>query len=429
MSVISHTTAAPLGDSSLPTPRRSPLSICPPSPLPSFFGTCWLLVLIAAADKSILFDEEALHYLALSAESHLRTLLTSTLSAQIHRTTSTHTRPAPIRNGKPMWSHTATSDPLALMQAMNAQLKAGEQAFRQDRMHRIQKEKDVAARTISLPIGAGSDGSAPSIPGTPGPSGGFAPGPSSGSTTSAMAPSTPGPVFGATPKPKKSTAKKKEHSTEAQHKMSNQTAMRQAFGTKKQYSWMQTMPSQPSPLGNKGGKKRKHALANVDTGAGSGGGGDGDGDGDDGEEGVKREQDPSGQGMPATPGSGAATPNRDGLGRSRANTPAPGGSGSGPMGKRIKLTEPTRRQVVVSVSAGVEKTVSDDRAITIKDALFVLDRDRAGRGMGWGEAEHDDLIRRAWTLGEGVVTAAAMAAATRAEAAAAAAKRAIESKP
>lgn len=326
-----------------------------------------------------------------------------------------------------MWSHTATSDPLALMQAMNAQLKAGEQAFRQDRMHRIQKEKDVAARTISLPAATGSDGlslPAPGTPGTPGTPGGavgaFAPGPSA-TFAGGAAPSTPGPVFGGvTPKPKKSTAKKKEHSTEAQHKMSNQTAMRQAFGTKKQYSWMQTMPSQPSPLGNKGGKKRKHALATVENG---------DGDGDehaayDGlSGGVKRENEPPRSGQATregTPVSGGGTPNKDGLGRSRAGTPSAG------LGKRIKLTEPTRRQVVVGISGGVEKTISDDRAITIKDALFVLDRDRVGRGMGWGEAEHDDLVRRAWTLGEGVVTAAAVAAEAKAKAAAAeaAAKRA-----
>jgi len=365
--------------------------------LPCPFCSCPSLPLTAAADRSIQFDEEALHYLALSAESHLRSLLTSTLSAQVHRTTSTHTRPAPVRNGKPMWSHTATSDPLALMQAMNAQLKASEQAFRQDRMHRIQKEKDVAARTVSIPTSDSIALPAPGTPGTPGP-GAFAP-------PSTAAPSTPaGPVFGGvTPKPKKSTAKKKEHSTEAQHKMSNQTAMRQAFGTKKQYSWMQTMPSQPSPLGNKGGKKRKAAPA-ADTGEGDGGNDKGDGD-------VKREPETSGQATrEGTPGSGGATPNRDGLaGRSRAGTPA--------AGKRIKLTEPTRRQVVVAINNGVEKTVSDDRAITLKDALFVLDRDRVGRGMGWGEAEHDDLIRRAWTLGEGAVTAATVAAAAAAAAA------------
>jgi hypothetical protein len=64
--------------------------------------------------------------------------------------------------------------------------------------------------------------------------------------------------------------------------------------------------------------------------------------------------------------------------------------------KRPKLSAPTRRDVVVSRDEkGEEKKVSDDRAVTLVDLLFALEKDGAGRGMG----KTDDLVRKAWVLG------------------------------
>lgn len=39
--------------------------------------------------------------------------------------------------------------------------------------------------------------------------------------------------------------------------------------------------------------------------------------------------------------------------------------------------------------------MSDDRAVTLVDLLFALEKDGAGRGIG----KTDDLVRKAWVLG------------------------------
>ena len=369
-------------------------------PMPSDSHRMPRTALIPGRDHGVTFDQEAITYLALASESRLHSLLEQTVSAQIHRTTSSHARPAPLsKNGRAMWSHEALNDPSAVLAALSRANKDAEQAFRASRMDRIARETELqrarqareraeraeegvseSGDTLDGPapgLGPSNAASSTSAPGGSGGggSGGF------GSTDSGAGPSTPAkaspstpaastPTFGGVSTPK-STAKKpkkaKDVSAEVAHKMSNATAIRNAgvFG-RKNYSWL-TNASQPAVSSPLAGKKRK-----VD--------GDGDGDGDAG--GIGGD------------GGGAGGDNDTG-GGPRQGT----GGGGGALRvkrKRPKLSEPSRREVVVSRDASGEKKITDDRAVTLADVLFVLEKDGVGRGMGASDA----LVRRLWGMGQ-----------------------------
>lgn len=188
------------------------------------------------------------------------------------------------------------------------------------------------------------------------------------------------PVFGAvSEKKKKGSGKKKEVSADVAHKMSNMTALRQAGISTKQYSWM-NMPNVSSPLAGKaaGGKKRKSVKGEPDDqGANAA-------DGSSAGTGLSRTGSASG-----TNGTNGA---EDGTGGDNSVTAVPASR----KRKRIRLTEPTRREIVVARENGVERRLPDERVLSIADVLFVLEKDGVGRGMGTG----DDVVRRVWSLGE-----------------------------
>lgn len=311
-----------------------------------------------------MIPEDVLTYLSTATETYLRTLIRSSLSASVHRTCTSHTRQPPFAypsdqpspsgepsqkgfkrtklsyddskpDGKPLWSHTITSDPSAVIAALSKANKQAEQAFRAQRMDRIAREQDERAHMpVSMPgydqaaagatTGGGINGPAPGAfgggdkdaseihrdgspapPGTPGPaglvttSGGTSdtgpspatpapatPGPS---TSAAPTPSNAAPVFGATPLPSsKKTGKKYQAkssmSSETQLRMSNATAARAAGLSAKKYSWMSSAPSLSSPLA---GKKGKKAASKSKLGAGK------DKDGEQGDEDAEGEAEDS----------------------------------------------------------------------------------------------------------------------------------------
>lgn len=345
-------------------------------------------ILTPARERGIQFDEESLQYLAQAAEHRLRHLFHSTLSAQTHRTTSSHARPAPLRGDKPLWSHTATSDPTAVLALLNKQNKEAEQAFRANRMDRLARQTQLAKEKAiedSLPDNGMAGPSTPmksdggASPGSGGSGGG---GGGGGGGT---------PVFGAVgEKKKKGSGKKKEVSADVAHKMSNMTALRQAGISTKQYSWM-NMPNVSSPLAGKPGAKKRKGVKNEPEEGGASGGGQGGIAGDS----------PTGQTGGGPSGSSA---NGDSGERSRGASAGAAGSGTTELAtsthtrkrKRIKLTEPTRREIVVARENGLERRLPDERVLSIADVLFVLEKDGVGRGMGNG----DDVVRRVWSLGE-----------------------------
>lgn len=333
-------------------------------------------MLMVARDNRVEFDEEALSFLALAAESRLRSLLSQALSAQTHRTTSSHARLPPFtsksktKTPRPMWEHHPVSDTNAVLEALSRQNKEAEQAFRANRMDRIAREteiqraKDAVAKReeIEVDVPTPISGDMAVVDGVAGPSTPARPTSASGSTPGGSGGGTP--VFGALSE-KKSTYKKSSKkaatavTADVQHKMANATALRAIGGLgKKSYSWLSS-PSVSSPLA---GKKRKNTK-NGDA---------------EGKEGTDDEGNTSGAERPLPKSS---------MGPSE---------GERKKRKRPKLSQPTRREVVVDKDAnGVERKMTDDRVMTMQDVLFVLEKDEMGRAMGSG----NHIVRKAYALG------------------------------
>jgi len=166
------------------------------------------------------------------------------------------------------------------------------------------------------------------------------------------------------------------------HKMSNATAMmRVGLFSKKQYSWLNT-PSVSSPLA---GKKRKKGKRN---------------EGEDGESGGE------GSTVPAPSSADYGEEVKPELGVIETDAAPPQKKSKSEKGSKKKavldpsaiIPPPTRRSVLVDPGrGGLEKRVSDERAVTVMDVLFALDRE--GRGMGTS----DEVLMRARALGLGIV--------------------------
>jgi hypothetical protein len=356
-----------------------------------FIQTIWArLTLNAAREHNLVFDEDAYLYLALAAETRIRTLLTSSVSAQLHRTTTSHFHiPPASSSGKPMWSHRIIDDPNAVMDALARQNKEAEQTFRASRMDRIARETEIQrARDRAEKISAAAVG-ASAAPG--GVEDGDLAMPSSGPSTPRDKPTASGgdatPTFGGVKEKApgssgKKTGKKagRDLSAEVAHKMSNATAMRSAGFKQGKYSWLTSVPSISSPLA---GKKKKGK-----TGAGDGGvkGETADGTAEGGEA--------DAPGSPSAMKSGVGSREK-GKSKLRESTTTTIGEElrRTPRRARPNISVPTRRTVLVELSGkvtGEERRVPDDKALTMVDVLFALERDGLGKGMGTA----DEIVRK-----------------------------------
>ncbi|KAK8861334.1 hypothetical protein IAR55_002153 [Kwoniella newhampshirensis] len=343
-----------------------------------------------AKDHGLSVDNDASLYLLAAIETRLRLLLSSSISAQTHRTNSSYLRQPPIRlsgknkdEGKALWSHVITSDPSAVLDALNRANRDSEQEFRLSRMDRLAREAEMQkARGRAAAMAADPDSPASPLPfngigggGEAGPSTPMSkPSPGSGSSST--------PVFGAirestTPRSASGSAKKKggsvrDVSAEVQHKMANAQAMR-SVGMGKKYGWMMgNAPAISSPLAG-GGKKRK-AEKGKDK---------------DKDKGKDRDKEAS-----TTPGA--------------ANTPEAASSNDNPRpAKRSKpsITLPTRRLVpVLTVPSKdgekekeVEKKVTDDRVLTLVDLVFALEHGGLGAAIGQGIGSGaSEVLQRVW---------------------------------
>jgi len=261
-----------------------------------------------------------------------------------------------------MWTHRITSDPNALLDALNRQNKEAEQTFRASRMTRLaqetelQRAKDARERTtkdVTLPTIL--DNAEESGPSTPRPT-------SAGSGGA--------PVFGAVTerKPyKKAVGKKADLSDQVQHKMMNAHAMQAAGLNSKKYAWMNSRPAVPSPLavGMAGGPAAGSKRKNTDRASST--------------------NPPEGS-SPATEAEASSIPEKH---ESRRATKRR-------RGAAVAVSAPTTRRVVVSRDPrGITKEVDDMRAVTMMDVLFALERDGMGKGMGSG----DEIVRKAWAVG------------------------------
>ncbi|EIW69136.1 hypothetical protein TREMEDRAFT_31230, partial [Tremella mesenterica DSM 1558] len=164
-------------------------------------------------------------------------------------------------------------------------------------------------------------------------------------------PSTPRadgtPTFGAggTADKKRNTKKSaRDVSAEVQIKMSNATALRQAGG-RKQYAWMTNAPAISSNLKPKKAKTEEPTRVEATE--------------------------------PVT---------------SEENIPEKGGIVKGKKKRKIAADVPevTRRSVVVAKDQNGEKKVPDDKALTVVDLLWAMERDSGSKGVG----SVDEVVQR-----------------------------------
>lgn len=215
-------------------------------------------------------DEEAMRYLALAAEVRVRSLLASAIRAQEHRVSSTHKYAPPMHAGasgapRPLWSQNITSDPNAVLAALEASNKEETKAHRIARTEWKARETELARaaaaareREEGQQERDGGQAAAAASPAATNDAG------ASGSTPTASA-STKAPTFQATPTfgappPKKTKSKKagKDVSEAVEHRMTNRTA--QAFFGRKQYAW-ETGGSPASWKTKKNKKKEEEGAA------------------------------------------------------------------------------------------------------------------------------------------------------------------------
>lgn len=276
-----------------------------------------------------------------------------------------------------MWSHRITSDTNAVMDALTRQNKEAEQTFRASRMDRIAKEteiqraKDRAEKVTSTGQSDEADGANSSGPSTPREKG------SSGGVEDAGGT----PTFGAVKEKSVGSSGKKsgkkggrDLSAEVAHKMSNATAMRSAGFKQGKYSWLTSVPSISSPLA---GKKKKDK-----SGASAG-------------------DSPGGPESPGSPSLGKGTAGgkekdkEKGRSKLRDTVTVGDEPPQTPRKRRPKVSAPSRRMVQVDPGLGTdgeEKRVPDDKALTMVDLVFALERDALGRGMGTA----DEVVRKIW---------------------------------
>lgn len=355
-------------------------------------------------------DDEALQYLSMAAETQLRQLLSSSVSAQQHRTTTSYLHPPPSHSpsssssrSRPMWDVSIQSDPNAVMDALNRQAKEAEREFRTSRMNRLAKEHEMERiRERQAAQLSGGGGVSADANGNGSGGGNMLPPPPTTATTpqaesngedhshshshsdspGAHPPSSPDkgapspgasstPTFGGAKKFTKSKKNPKDVSADVQIKMSNATAMRSA-GMGKKYSWMSSAPSISSPLSGNKKKGKKAAAAAAEASAAGAGVGETDVGGE--EDGATKKRKKT-----------ATEPVGDAPGQPNPK------SASGKSKRRKMPTMPSRRMVLVGSDAkGEDKFSPDDKCLTVNDLVFALDREKGGQGMGTS----DEVVRR-----------------------------------
>ena len=276
-----------------------------------------------------------------------------------------------------MWSHEILSDSNAILEAMNRANKDAEQTFRASRMDRLARETELQRareKAERKDEDVSSDTAGPSTPAKP--VGGSTSTPSGSGVGGGAA-----PVFGAVSEKKTSGPRKgrkgaRDVSAEVAQKSTNATAMMNAGAFNRKYAWLNSVPNVSSPLA---GRKRKS-----------------DKDGDDVEDGAGEDDSTDTKHGVKDKIKGKSKRSGTVVGAGEGDTTAGGGGLDRPRKvKRPKLTIPSRREVLVSRDGGVEKRISDDRAVTMMDMLFALEKEGVGMGMG----ENDEIVRKAWLLG------------------------------
>ncbi|KAK6906933.1 hypothetical protein I204_00261 [Kwoniella mangroviensis CBS 8886] len=366
-----------------------------------------------AKDHGVTIDPEVSLYLLSTIENRIKSLFSSAIKAQQHRTQSSHLYFPPLtksshsdsksdntnasgsgNGGRAMWSSRITSDPSQVLDLVNKSYREEEQEFRKSRMNRLAKEAELQkirdrASSLSLnPDDGGVGGSGPSTPISK-------PSPSSYSTPAAGGSGGGTPMFGAiresTTKSGSSSSKKgkinpRDVSAEVQHKMANATAMR-SVGMGKKYGWMTgNVPSISSPLAGGGSTSKKRKL--------------------------DKERDKEKEKSKLSSNVTTNSPiDRDSNSNSNKQTPEPSTPNTNTNtsdiekekerpNKRSKPTirQPTRRLIMVekeeTEGGDVEdKKVEDDKVLTLLDLVFAMEHNGLdGKGIG----KEEEILQKVW---------------------------------
>lgn len=309
-----------------------------------------------AARDGLRVEPEVLMYLSNAAKLRFRNLLEAMVTASRHRAWSSHLRPPPLheRARHPMYHEELHDDPQKLLSALTRVEKAEEQADRQRRLLRDEREADAAAG-IGGNAGAGDEDVASGVnSGTQTPGDGTAGGDASS---------------GSKPKKTGASAAARNMTEDKRLKLANKTAA-QALGiTSGSKAWMfgggsGSGSGTSSPFGGRGTggglsrlPKPRFAAQAADEGADVGGGGIGTGRGTSG---VKDES------------AGTSTSSNAAIGSN------PGGWGDLTARRRHREEEERRRA----------------RLVNLDDALHALEMERSG-GAGRGSGERTLYATRA----------------------------------
>lgn len=399
-------------------------------------------------------------YLSLGAEQRIRGLLAAALSAQLHRTSTTHLHAPPISKpskgsasaasgtGKPLWSHRITNDVNSVMDLLNKSSGEAEREFRINRMSRLarEQEEDRMERQERARLGLDGGGQtqdASGAGGAPAASGDGPAGPASDDASSSAGPSTPKPdrpsfaprsstapdgtpIFGAVKEREKSTpgastptssSKKRKkdafNSADVAIRSTNATALALS-GMKKKYAWMGSQVHVSSPLAGKKAKKAgKDMLGEGDVA--EAGAADADGD-------VEMS---GGSGAGAAPGTPVPSKTskksrlRESMIAGEASTDTPLRPSSKNAGRsKVKLSAPSRRTVIVDRGGsstggggpgqrppggppgrpGTPQNEGGERRVRDDEALTMVDVVFALEkdALGMGMGTAAEIVKRVW---------------------------------
>jgi hypothetical protein len=292
---------------------------------------------ISTNHKVAHISEDSINYLALALRARLQDLITAMIHASHHRTEAQFDRPPSFyENGNgPMWGVVVKSDVRKQLAALEAAEREEEMKVRRERRERKEAAEAQAAALAAQAAGNSSANSS---------------NPASGRGDNAMAVDGEDGEGSAAEKPKKKRKKDgpgvtaRNMSEDVRKKMSNAAASH-AAGLGGKYAWMNAanLSSGPPPKGKKEKEKEKEGGAAASSSS------------------------------PVPPAAAAPT--------LPSTTPAVAvAAGAKPYEKTPLKTE---------VTPTVEEEPTEQTVVTMRDAIFVIEKER-GHGGGRGSA-------RGWT--------------------------------
>ncbi|KDQ57789.1 hypothetical protein JAAARDRAFT_194062 [Jaapia argillacea MUCL 33604] len=286
---------------------------------------------IASKHRISKISDDSLNYLALSLRFRLQELIESMVAASAHRTDTQFDRPASLYDdGNAMWSILVRNDVGKQLSVLERVEREEEMKVRRERKERVEMAAQHAAALAAQASGGGVGGAIGGASSQAGGDGSFE-----------------DDGFGGPPKKKKKKegpgVTARNMSEDVRKKMSNAVAS-QAAGIGGKYSWMNAAAAAATP--------------------------------------APKAKAPAASGTPSATGSGTTSLTTT----TPATTTAPAQSASAPGGSWAKpYVSTTKSTTLAAGAAGSEAEEDTRRLIIMRDALFVIEKER-GHGGGRGSA-------------------------------------------